>query len=77
MEEKEITEKTNKGHFLQFYSLVSVLMCHFSLNFPQSLFSPTCFSYASQYVSRYETQGEGMSMCTTKYCWDLSELSAI
>uniref|UniRef100_A0A8D3CBX5 ATP binding cassette subfamily A member 12 n=1 Tax=Scophthalmus maximus TaxID=52904 RepID=A0A8D3CBX5_SCOMX len=25
-----------------------------------SLFSPTCFSYASQYVSRYETQGEGI-----------------
>lgn len=44
------------------------LFCCFSFcvlsNLPlvslQSLFSPTCFSYASQYVSRYEAQGEGM-----------------
>lgn len=27
--------------------------------FPQSLFSPTCFSYAGQYISRYEVMGEG------------------
>ncbi|XP_048861944.1 glucosylceramide transporter ABCA12 isoform X2 [Brienomyrus brachyistius] len=25
-----------------------------------SLFAPTCFSYASQYITRYETQGEGI-----------------
>uniref|UniRef100_A0A3B3T084 ATP binding cassette subfamily A member 12 n=1 Tax=Paramormyrops kingsleyae TaxID=1676925 RepID=A0A3B3T084_9TELE len=25
-----------------------------------SLFAPTCFSYASQYISRYEIQGEGI-----------------
>lgn len=30
---------------------------HFA--FPQSLFSPTCFSYAGQYISRYEVMGEG------------------
>lgn len=27
--------------------------------FLQSLFSPTCFSYAGQYISRYEVKGEG------------------
>lgn len=37
------------------------------LIFLQSVFSPTCFSYASQYVSRYEAQGEGMSTQTSDY----------
>lgn len=37
---------------------------NFSFTFLQGLFSPTCFSYASQYVSRYESQGEGMCIQT-------------
>ncbi|XP_052462831.1 uncharacterized protein abca12 isoform X7 [Carassius gibelio] len=32
----------------------------FSLKSALSLFSPTCFSYASQYISRYEKQEEGI-----------------
>lgn len=32
---------------------------------PQSLFSPTCFSYASQYISRYESQGQGSLLMPT------------
>ncbi|KAI2660814.1 Glucosylceramide transporter ABCA12 [Labeo rohita] len=32
----------------------------FSMKSALSLFSPTCFSYASQYISRYEKQEEGI-----------------
>ncbi|KAJ8352847.1 hypothetical protein SKAU_G00243230 [Synaphobranchus kaupii] len=32
----------------------------FSLKSALSIFAPTCFSYASQYISRYEGQGEGI-----------------
>ncbi len=46
-----------------FFILCLVVSCLiFFLFFPQSLFSPTCFSYASQYISRYEAQGEGTHM---------------
>lgn len=34
---------------------------------PQSLFSPTCFSYASQYISRYESQGQGRSLISKHF----------
>uniref|UniRef100_A0A3B3IKP6 ATP binding cassette subfamily A member 12 n=1 Tax=Oryzias latipes TaxID=8090 RepID=A0A3B3IKP6_ORYLA len=44
--------------FIVVLALESELSVH--LKSGLSLFSPTCFSYASQYVSRYETQGEGM-----------------
>lgn len=59
--------------FLIFFSLCRCCFCflsNVSLFLLQSVFSPTCFSYASQYVSRYESQGEGrtaeMSHCPQK-----------
>ncbi|XP_068602787.1 glucosylceramide transporter ABCA12 [Brachionichthys hirsutus] len=47
-----------------FFPFIIFMAVETSLTFSQKnalgLFSPTCFSYASQYVSRYETQGEGI-----------------
>uniref|UniRef100_A0AAR2JHU9 ABC transporter domain-containing protein n=1 Tax=Pygocentrus nattereri TaxID=42514 RepID=A0AAR2JHU9_PYGNA len=40
--------------------IVVILCCNCCVCFSQSLFSPTCFSYASQYISRYEKQEEGI-----------------
>uniref|UniRef100_A0A7N6BT37 ABC transporter domain-containing protein n=1 Tax=Anabas testudineus TaxID=64144 RepID=A0A7N6BT37_ANATE len=51
-------------YVLCFFPFIMVLALETNLTFSQksvlSLFAPTCFSYASQYVSRYETQGEGI-----------------
>ncbi|KAM9347110.1 glucosylceramide transporter ABCA12 [Symphorus nematophorus] len=51
-------------YILCFFPFIVVMAVETSLTFSQksalSLFSPTCFSYASQYVSRYEAQGEGI-----------------
>uniref|UniRef100_A0A8C8DMQ6 ATP-binding cassette, sub-family A (ABC1), member 12 n=1 Tax=Oryzias sinensis TaxID=183150 RepID=A0A8C8DMQ6_9TELE len=51
-------------YILSFFPFIVVLALESELSVHVksglSLFSPTCFSYASQYVSRYETQGEGM-----------------
>ncbi|RVE58102.1 hypothetical protein OJAV_G00206000 [Oryzias javanicus] len=51
-------------YILSFFPFIVVLALEselsFSLKNGLSLFSPTCFSYASQYISRYETQGEGV-----------------
>ncbi|XP_061092959.1 glucosylceramide transporter ABCA12-like [Conger conger] len=47
-----------------FFPFIVVLSLETSLSFTAksalSLFAPTCFSYASQYISRYEGQGEGI-----------------
>ncbi|KAJ0070102.1 hypothetical protein NL108_002413, partial [Boleophthalmus pectinirostris] len=44
------------------FIVVVAMETHFSFSAKSllSLFSPTAFSYASQYVSRYEAQGEGI-----------------
>ncbi|XP_015235444.1 PREDICTED: ATP-binding cassette sub-family A member 12 [Cyprinodon variegatus] len=51
-------------YILSFFPFIVVMSMETNLNFSQksalSLFSPTCFSYASQYISRYEAQGEGI-----------------
>nr|XP_019945693.1 PREDICTED: ATP-binding cassette sub-family A member 12 [Paralichthys olivaceus] len=51
-------------YILCFFPFIVVMAMETNLTFSQksalSLFSPTCFSYASQYVSRYEAQGEGI-----------------
>ncbi|XP_071381008.1 uncharacterized protein abca12 [Centroberyx affinis] len=51
-------------YVLCFFPFIVVVALESSLTFSQksalSLFSPTCFSYASQYISRYESQGEGI-----------------
>ncbi|XP_068185436.1 glucosylceramide transporter ABCA12 [Antennarius striatus] len=51
-------------YILCFFPFIMVMAIETSLTFSQknalSLFSPTCFSYASQYVSRYENLGEGI-----------------
>ncbi|KAG7227448.1 hypothetical protein INR49_005262 [Caranx melampygus] len=51
-------------YILSFFPFIVVMAVETNLTFSQksilSVFSPTCFSYASQYVSRYETQGEGI-----------------
>ncbi|XP_036965803.1 ATP-binding cassette sub-family A member 12 isoform X3 [Acanthopagrus latus] len=51
-------------YILCFFPFIVVMAVETKLTFSQksvlSLFSPTCFSYASQYVSRYEAQGEGI-----------------
>ncbi|XP_036065527.1 uncharacterized protein abca12 isoform X2 [Oryzias melastigma] len=51
-------------YILAFFPFIVVLALESDLSFylksGLSLFSPTCFSYASQYVSRFETQGEGV-----------------
>ncbi|XP_059199203.1 glucosylceramide transporter ABCA12 [Centropristis striata] len=47
-----------------FFPYIVVVALETNLTFSQKsalgLFSPTCFSYASQYISRYESQGEGI-----------------
>uniref|UniRef100_A0A3Q1F1V9 ATP-binding cassette, sub-family A (ABC1), member 12 n=1 Tax=Acanthochromis polyacanthus TaxID=80966 RepID=A0A3Q1F1V9_9TELE len=51
-------------YILCFFPFIIVLAMETNLTFSQktamSLFSPTCFSYASQYASRYEALGEGI-----------------
>lgn len=51
-------------YILCFFPFIVMMAVETNLSFSQksvlSLFSPTCFSYASQYVSRYEAQGEGI-----------------
>ncbi|KAK1903421.1 ATP-binding cassette sub-family A member 12, partial [Dissostichus eleginoides] len=51
-------------YILCFFPFIVVLAVETDLTFSQksalSLFSPTCFSYASQYISRFESQGEGL-----------------
>ncbi|XP_030613266.1 LOW QUALITY PROTEIN: ATP-binding cassette sub-family A member 12 [Archocentrus centrarchus] len=51
-------------YILCFFPFIVVSALEGSLTFFQKsalgLLSPTCFSYASQYASRYEAQGEGM-----------------
>ncbi|XP_042350102.1 glucosylceramide transporter ABCA12 [Plectropomus leopardus] len=51
-------------YILCFFPFIVVMAVETNLTFSQKsalgLFSPTCFSYASQYVSRYEAQGEGI-----------------
>ncbi|KAM9710193.1 uncharacterized protein abca12 isoform 2-T2 [Menidia menidia] len=51
-------------YILCFFPYIVVMALETNLSFSQksalSLFSPTCFSYASQYASRYESQGEGI-----------------
>ncbi|KAL7385149.1 hypothetical protein ABVT39_016568 [Epinephelus coioides] len=51
-------------YILCFFPFIVVMAMETNLTFSEksalSLFSPTCFSYASQYVSRYESQGEGI-----------------
>uniref|UniRef100_A0A8C5HQW8 ATP-binding cassette, sub-family A (ABC1), member 12 n=1 Tax=Gouania willdenowi TaxID=441366 RepID=A0A8C5HQW8_GOUWI len=51
-------------YIVSFFPFIVVMAMESRLTFSQksvlSLFSPTCFSYASQYVSRYESQGEGI-----------------
>ncbi|XP_031714357.1 ATP-binding cassette sub-family A member 12 [Anarrhichthys ocellatus] len=47
-----------------FFPFIVVVAVETKLTFTQKaalgLFSPTCFSHASQYISRYESQGEGI-----------------
>ncbi|XP_034416854.1 ATP-binding cassette sub-family A member 12 isoform X2 [Cyclopterus lumpus] len=61
-------------YILSFFPFIVVVAVETKLTFSQKaglgLFSPTCFSYASQYVSRYETQGEGIQ-------WSNSYISPI
>uniref|UniRef100_A0A0S7EWI0 ABCAC n=4 Tax=Poeciliopsis prolifica TaxID=188132 RepID=A0A0S7EWI0_9TELE len=51
-------------YILSFFPFIIVMSVENNLTFSQksalSLFSPTCFCYASQYISRYEAQGEGI-----------------
>ncbi|XP_049904471.1 glucosylceramide transporter ABCA12 isoform X1 [Epinephelus moara] len=51
-------------YILCFFPFIVVMAMETNLTFSEksalSLFSPTCFSYASQYISRYEAQGEGI-----------------
>ncbi|XP_061827806.2 glucosylceramide transporter ABCA12 [Nerophis lumbriciformis] len=51
-------------YILCFFPYIVVMALESSLTFSQksilSILSPTCFSYASQYISRYETQGQGI-----------------
>ncbi|KAF7662181.1 hypothetical protein LDENG_00244240 [Lucifuga dentata] len=51
-------------YILCFFPFIVVMAVETSLTFAEksalSLFSPTCFSYASQYISRYEAQEEGI-----------------
>nr|XP_054603018.1 glucosylceramide transporter ABCA12 isoform X2 [Nothobranchius furzeri] len=51
-------------YVLCFFPFIVVMALEGNLNFFQksalSLFSPTCFSYACQYATRYEAQGEGI-----------------
>ncbi|XP_070694461.1 uncharacterized protein abca12 [Pempheris klunzingeri] len=51
-------------YILCFFPFIVVMAMETNLTISEksalSLFSPTCFSYASQYISRYESQGEGI-----------------
>ncbi|KAG7503728.1 ATP-binding cassette sub-family A member 12 [Solea senegalensis] len=51
-------------YILSFFPFIVVMALETNLSFSQKsllgLFSPTCFSHASQYVSRYEAQGQGI-----------------
>uniref|UniRef100_A0A3B3UCG3 ATP binding cassette subfamily A member 12 n=1 Tax=Poecilia latipinna TaxID=48699 RepID=A0A3B3UCG3_9TELE len=51
-------------YILCFFPFIIVMSVETNLTLSQksalSLFSPTCFCYASQYISRYEAQGEGI-----------------
>uniref|UniRef100_A0A673B4K5 ATP-binding cassette, sub-family A (ABC1), member 12 n=1 Tax=Sphaeramia orbicularis TaxID=375764 RepID=A0A673B4K5_9TELE len=51
-------------YILSFFPFIVVMAVETKLTFSQksllSLFSPTCFSYASQYINRYEAQAEGI-----------------
>ncbi|KAI1885293.1 hypothetical protein AGOR_G00218660 [Albula goreensis] len=51
-------------YVISFFPFIVVISLETSLSFSAksalSLFAPTCFSYASQYISRYEGQGEGI-----------------
>ncbi|XP_032422830.1 ATP-binding cassette sub-family A member 12 [Xiphophorus hellerii] len=51
-------------YILSFFPFIIVMSVETNLTLSQksalSLFSPTCFCYASQYISRYEAQGEGI-----------------
>uniref|UniRef100_A0A4W5JNI2 ATP binding cassette subfamily A member 12 n=1 Tax=Hucho hucho TaxID=62062 RepID=A0A4W5JNI2_9TELE len=51
-------------YVISFFPFIVVMSLESSLSFSAksalSLFAPTCFSYASQYISRYESQGEGI-----------------
>ncbi|XP_034142679.1 uncharacterized protein abca12 isoform X2 [Esox lucius] len=51
-------------YLISFFPFIIVMSMENSLSFftksALSLFAPTCFSYASQYISRYEIQGEGI-----------------
>ncbi|CAG09257.1 unnamed protein product, partial [Tetraodon nigroviridis] len=52
-------------YILCFFPFIIVMAVETTLTFSQksilSLFSPTCFSYAGQYISRYEVKGEGIN----------------
>ncbi|XP_064800500.1 uncharacterized protein abca12 isoform X2 [Oncorhynchus masou masou] len=51
-------------YVISFFPFIIVMTLESSLSFSTksalSLFAPTCFSYASQYITRYESQGEGI-----------------
>uniref|UniRef100_A0A674MJG4 ATP-binding cassette, sub-family A (ABC1), member 12 n=1 Tax=Takifugu rubripes TaxID=31033 RepID=A0A674MJG4_TAKRU len=51
-------------YILCFFPFIVVMAVETTLTFSQksilSVFSPTCFSYAGQYISRYEVKGEGI-----------------
>ncbi|CDQ67062.1 unnamed protein product [Oncorhynchus mykiss] len=51
-------------YVISFFPFIIVMSLESSLSFSTksalSLFAPTCFSYASQYITRYESQGEGI-----------------
>ncbi|XP_019750907.1 uncharacterized protein abca12 [Hippocampus comes] len=48
------------SHFVAWFLDCAAHLHKQSLIFPQSLFAPCCFSYASQYVSIYEMRGDGI-----------------
>ncbi|XP_053732917.1 glucosylceramide transporter ABCA12 [Synchiropus splendidus] len=51
-------------YILAFFPYIVVMALEGKLTFSQkslmSIFSPTCFSYASQYMTRFEAQGDGI-----------------
>ncbi|KAM9804931.1 glucosylceramide transporter ABCA12 [Neosynchiropus ocellatus] len=51
-------------YILTFFPYIVVIALESNLTFSQksimSIFSPTCFSYASQYMTRFESQGDGI-----------------
>uniref|UniRef100_A0A8C6T9Z4 ATP-binding cassette, sub-family A (ABC1), member 12 n=1 Tax=Neogobius melanostomus TaxID=47308 RepID=A0A8C6T9Z4_9GOBI len=46
-------------YIFSFFPFIAVMALETHISF-SGLFSPAAFSYASQYISRYETQGEGI-----------------